>query len=102
MCRKGEDIVNDYNDAFGPVPAASSFGTTLSLATQQNIFTDHVNISQAFVQGEPLNCPETAIIARCHGIFLHLQDTMKILSICITYLNHFTGCPLQLELGILR
>jgi len=52
MRRKGEDGVGDYNDAFSPVPAASEFCTILSLATQQNMFTDHVNISQAFVQGE--------------------------------------------------
>jgi len=52
MRRKGEDCVGDYDDAFSPVPAASRFRTILSLATQQNMFTDHVDISQAFVQGE--------------------------------------------------
>ena len=54
MRRKGEDSVSDYDDAFSPVPAVSGFRTILSLATQQNMFTDHVNISQAFVQGELL------------------------------------------------
>jgi len=54
MRRKGEDGVGDYDDAFSPVPAARGFRTILSLATQQNMFTDHVNISQAFVQGELL------------------------------------------------
>ena len=54
MRRKGEDGVGDYDDAFSPVPAASGFRTILSLATQQNMFTDHVDISQAFVQGELL------------------------------------------------
>jgi len=54
MRRKGEDSVRDYDDAFSPVPAASGFRTILSLATQQNMFTDHVDISQAFVQGELL------------------------------------------------
>jgi len=43
--RKGEDGVGDYDDAFSPVPAASGFRTILSLATQQNMFTDHVDIS---------------------------------------------------------
>ena len=38
-----------------PVPAASGFRTILSLATQQNMCTDHVDISQAFVQGELLH-----------------------------------------------
>jgi len=52
MRRKGEDGVGDYNDTFSSVPAASRFHTILSLATQQNKFKDHVDISQAFVQGE--------------------------------------------------
>jgi len=54
MRRKCEDGVGDYDDAFSPVPAASGFRTIFSLATQQNMFTDHVDISQAFVQGELL------------------------------------------------
>ena len=54
MRRKGEDSVGDYDDAFSPVPAASRFRTILSLATQQNMYTDHVDISQAFGQGELL------------------------------------------------
>ena len=55
MRRKGEDGVGDYDDAFSSVPAASGFRTILSLATQQNMFTDHVDIYQAFVQGELLH-----------------------------------------------
>jgi len=51
MHRKGEDGVGDYDEAFSPVPAASGLRTILSLATQQNMFTYHVDISQAFVQG---------------------------------------------------
>ena len=54
MRQKGEDGVGDYNDAFSPVPAASGFRAILSLATQQKMFTGHVNISQAVVQGEVL------------------------------------------------
>ena len=54
MRRKDEDSVDDYDDAFSPVPAASGFRTILSLATQQNMCTEHVNTSQAFVQGELL------------------------------------------------
>jgi hypothetical protein len=54
MRRKGEDGVGDYDDAFSPVPAASGFRTILSLSTQENMCMDHVNISQAFVQGELL------------------------------------------------
>jgi len=54
MRQKGEDSVGNYNDAFSPVLTVSGFRTILSLATQQNMFTDHVDISQAFVQGELL------------------------------------------------
>ena len=54
MCRKGENGVGDYHYAFSPVPAVNRFRTILRLAAQQNMFTDHVNISQAFVQGELL------------------------------------------------
>ena len=54
MRRKNNDGVGDYDDAFSPVPAASSFRTIISLATQLDMFTDYVDISQAFVQGELL------------------------------------------------
>ena len=54
MKRKNADGVGDYDDAFSPVPAASGFRTLLSLATQLVMFTDHVDISQAFVQRELL------------------------------------------------
>jgi len=53
MKLKGAGGVGDYDDAFSPVPADSSFHTMLSLATQLDMF-DHVHISQAFVQGELL------------------------------------------------
>jgi len=46
--------VGNYDDAFSPLPAASGFRTILSLATQLDMFTDHVDISQTFVQGELL------------------------------------------------
>jgi len=36
------------------VKGASEFGTVRSLAAQQNMFTVHVDTSQAFVQGELL------------------------------------------------
>ena len=45
------DGVHNYDDAFSLVPAASGFRTILSLATQLNMFANHVDISQAFVQG---------------------------------------------------
>jgi len=36
------------------VPATSGFRTILSLATQQNMYTNHVDTFQAFVQGDLL------------------------------------------------
>jgi len=54
MRRKGEDDVGKYDVAFSLVPAASRFRTILSLATLtqfSDMFTDHVENSQAFVQG---------------------------------------------------
>jgi len=54
MKRKGADGVSDYDDSFSPVPAAGGFRPILSLATQLDMFTDHVDISQACVQGELL------------------------------------------------
>jgi len=54
MKLKGAGGVGDYDDAISPVPADSSLRTIFSLATQLNMFTDHVHISQAFVQGELL------------------------------------------------
>ena len=49
MKREGADGVGDYDDAFSLVPAASSWCTT-----QLDMFTDHVDISHAFVQDELL------------------------------------------------
>jgi len=54
MKRKNADSVGDYDDTFSPVPVASGFQAILSLATQLNMFTDYVDISQALVQGELL------------------------------------------------
>ena len=53
MKRKNAEGVGDYDDsdAFSPVPAASGLRTILILAIQLDMFTDHVDISQAFVQG---------------------------------------------------
>jgi len=47
-------LVGDDDDAFSPVPAAVGFRTILSLPTQLDMFTDHVDISQAFVQSDLL------------------------------------------------
>ena len=45
---------NTFASLLIPVPAANGFQPILSLATLQNMFTDHVDISQAFVLGELL------------------------------------------------
>jgi len=58
------------------------------------MFTDRVDISHAFVQGELLpgdghNCK----------VYISSPDMTKILSMCNTSLSHFTAYPLQPELG---
>jgi hypothetical protein len=52
MHRKDEQGRGDFEDAFSPVPHASGFRMILALATQNNMHCDHVDISQAFVQGD--------------------------------------------------
>ena len=54
MHKKDEQGVGDFEDAFSPVPHASGFRTILALATQHDMHCDHVDISQAFVQGDLL------------------------------------------------
>ena len=54
MHRKDEQGRGDFEDAFSPVPHASGFRMILALATQNNMHCDHVDISQAFVQGDLL------------------------------------------------
>ena len=54
MRKRNSDGVGDFDDAFSPVPHASGFRLILSTATALNMFTDHVDISQAFTQGELL------------------------------------------------
>ena len=44
----------DFEDSFSSVTHVSGLRLMLALATQHNMFTDHVDISQAFVQGDLL------------------------------------------------
>jgi hypothetical protein len=44
----------DFEDSFSSVFHASGLRLLLALTTQHNMFTDHVDISQAFVQGDLL------------------------------------------------
>jgi len=81
MKQKNADGVGDYDDAFSPVPAASNFQTILSLATQLDMFTDHVDISKAFVQANYYQV--TATMAMCtYPPHLAMR---KILSTCIDF-----------------
>jgi hypothetical protein len=52
MTKKDESGVGDFEDAFSRVPHASGLRLLLPIATQHNMNTDHVDISQAFTQGE--------------------------------------------------
>jgi len=44
----------DYEHSYSPVPHASGFRTMLALATAEEMLIDHVDISQAFLQGDML------------------------------------------------
>jgi len=44
----------DYEQSYSPVPHASGFRTMLALATAGDMLIDHVDISQAFLQGDLL------------------------------------------------
>jgi hypothetical protein len=54
MKKKDASGSGDFEDSFSSVPHASGLCLMLALTTQHNMFTDHVDISQAFVQGDLL------------------------------------------------
>jgi len=86
--RKGADGVGDYDDAFSPVPAASGFHTIFSLATQFEMFTDHIDISPVFVQSELLP-------GDIHNgnVYFHLHRvTKRILDTFIASSSHCMAC----------
>jgi len=97
MRQKGEDSFCDY-DAFSFVSAASGFRTNLSLALHNKICSESL-ITSIFLRFsfKENYCPETVTMERC--MFLHFWNMMKILSECLSFLSHFTACPLQAELG---
>ena len=55
MQKKDTSGSGDFEDSFSSVPHASGLRRMLALATQHNMFTDHVDIIQAFVQGDLLS-----------------------------------------------
>ncbi len=97
MHQKDEQGRGDFEDAFSPVPHASGFRMILALATQNNMHCDHVDISQAFAQGDLLP-GDGYNMGRF--ISLLLQVTMKTLIMSISCADLFTVCQVPLELGI--
>ena len=55
MTKKDESGTGDFEDAFSSVLHASGLRLLLVITTQHNMHTDHVDISQAFTQGELLD-----------------------------------------------
>ena len=51
MRRKDATGKDDFTDVFSPVPHTSGLRILLVIATENEMFTDHVNISEAFTQG---------------------------------------------------
>jgi Reverse transcriptase (RNA-dependent DNA polymerase) len=52
--KKDATGLGDFEDSFSSVPHASGLRIMMALATQHNMFMDHVDISQAFCQGDLL------------------------------------------------
>ena len=52
MRLKDDTGKGDYTDAFSPVPHVSGLRILLAIATENDMYTDHVDISQAFTQGD--------------------------------------------------
>jgi hypothetical protein len=95
MHRKDDQGRGDFEEAFSPVPHASGFHMILALATQNNMHCDHVDISQAFVQGDLL--PVTDIMAKF--TFLPHPVSMKTLIMSTNCVGPFAACQAQLEPG---
>ena len=55
MTKKDESGIGDFEDAFRSIPHASGLRLLLAIVAQRNTHTDHVDISQAFTQGEILD-----------------------------------------------
>ena len=96
MHRKDEQGRGDFEDAFSPVPHASGFRMILALATQNNMHCDHVDISQAFVQGDLL--PGDGYNGKVYISAPPGMMRTPIMSISCSDL--FTVCQVPLELGI--
>jgi hypothetical protein len=52
MTKKDESGIGDFEDAFSRVPHTSGLCLFLAISTKHNMYTDHVNISHGFTQGE--------------------------------------------------
>ncbi len=52
MCLKDDTGKGDYMDAFSPIPHATDLRILLDITTENDMFTDHVDISQVFTQGD--------------------------------------------------
>ena len=52
MRLKNDTGKGDYTDAFSPVPHASGLRILLVITTENDMFTDYVDISQPFTQGD--------------------------------------------------
>jgi hypothetical protein len=59
MKKKDENDVDNFQDAFSSVSHASGLRLLLVIARKRNMHTDHVDISQAFTQGD--------LVPRGHG-----------------------------------
>ena len=89
MQKKDASGSGDFEDSFSSVTHDIGLCLMLTLATQHNMFTDHVDISQAFVQGDLCLVMTTLV----RYTYLPPQATLRTLKFAICSVNLCMGCP---------
>ena len=95
MRRKDATGKGDYTDAFSPVPHASGLRILLAIATENDMFTDHVDISQAFTQGDLQ--PGDGYMGNLY--ISAPPGLLRIRTIAIASSSLFMACPVRHALG---
>ncbi len=93
MKKKDASGSGDFEDSFSSVSHVSGLCLMLALATHHNMFTDHVDISQAFVQGDLL------MVMMTRFTFLPPQATLRPPKFATCSKKPYMSCPLQLGSG---
>ena len=95
MRRKDAPGKGDYTDAFSPVSHASGLRILLAIATEKDMYTDHVDISQAFTQGDLQ--PGDDYMGKLY--ISAPPGFLRIRTIAIASSSLFMACPVRHALG---